>query len=212
MRLLVDLLFASPYALSAFVSLHEKGLTFDIETIDLGAKSNHSDDFVATSITRRVPTLVHDDFTLSESSAISEYLNDTCSGAPLYPLDPRDRARARQVQAWLRSDLMPVRDERPSLVVFYGAKQAPLSAAGRESAGILFSAADRLLKPGSDNLFGSWSIADVDMAMMLNRLILHGDSVPERLARYAGKQWQRPSVRRWLDHVAARIQSQAMAP
>jgi glutathione S-transferase len=96
--------------------------------------------------------------------------------------------------------------------VFYGAKQAPLSAAGRESAEILFSAADRLLKPGTDNLFGSWSIADVDLAMMLNRLILHGDSVPERLVRYAGQQWQRPSVRRWLDLVAARAESQAMTP
>jgi glutathione S-transferase len=187
-------------------------LAFDIETIDLGTKRNHSADFVATSITRRVPTLVHDDFTLSESSAISEYLNDTCPGVPLYPLDPRDRARARQMQAWLRSDLMSIREERPSFVVFYGAKQAPLSAAGRESAGILFSAADRLLKPGTDHLFGSWSIADVDLAMMLNRLILHGDSVPERLVRYAGQQWQRPSVRRWLDHVAGRAESQAITP
>ena len=34
MRLYVDANFASPYALVAYVSLIEKGLEFDIETLD----------------------------------------------------------------------------------------------------------------------------------------------------------------------------------
>lgn len=33
---------------------------------------------------------------------------------------------------------------------------------------------------------------------MLNRLVMHGDPVPERLRHYAHKQWQRPSVQAWL--------------
>ncbi|MDH4191976.1 MAG: glutathione S-transferase, partial [Betaproteobacteria bacterium] len=37
------------------------------------------------------------------------------------------------------------------------------------------------------------------LALMLNRLVLNGDSVPERLAAYARRQWERPSVRRWVD-------------
>jgi len=47
-------------------------------------------------------------------------------------------------------------------------------------------------------LFGSWSIADVDLALMLNRLALNGDAVPEKLAEYARRQWQRPSVQEWV--------------
>lgn len=31
----------------------------------------------------------------------------------------------------------------------------------------------------------------------LNRLVMHGDPVPERLAKYATAQWQRPSVQAW---------------
>jgi hypothetical protein len=40
MLLYVDANFASPYALVAFVSLLEKGLTFDIETVDLAVRAN----------------------------------------------------------------------------------------------------------------------------------------------------------------------------
>ena len=33
---------------------------------------------------------------------------------------------------------------------------------------------------------------------MLNRLVLNGDEVPERLADYAAFQWQRASVQRFV--------------
>ena len=66
MLLYVDSLFSSPYAMSAYVGLHEKGLSFDTETIDLAAKRNHAPDFSSASITRRVPTLLHDGFALSD--------------------------------------------------------------------------------------------------------------------------------------------------
>jgi glutathione S-transferase len=197
MLLYVDSQFASPYAMSAFVSLVEKKLAFEIETVDLAANANHEPGFAATSITRRVPTLIHDGFALSESSAISEYIDETFPGARLYPADPRCRARARQVQAWLRSDLVPIRDERPTIVVFYEAKMPPLSAAARGSAEKLFSAANALLDSRSGNLFGDWCMADVDLAMMLNRLIVHGDPVPDNLVAYATQHWQRPSVQQW---------------
>jgi glutathione S-transferase len=198
MLLYVDANFASPYALVAFVSLLEKGLTFDVETVDLAAQAHHRADFSKTSITRRVPTLVHDGFALSESSAICEYIDETFPGTRLYPTDPRDRARARQVQAWMRSDLMPIRDERPTFVVFCGAKRPALSATARASADLLFSGALTLLEGRTDYLFGEWSIADVDLAMMLQRLIVLGDPVPQRLVDYAALQWRRPTVQEWI--------------
>jgi glutathione S-transferase len=124
MLLYVDANFASPYALVAFVGLLEKGLKFDLEALDLSFRANQEPDFAKTSITRRIPTLIHDGFALSESSAICEYLDETFPGTPLYPIGLRERARARQIQAWLRSDLMPIRDERPTFVVFCGARLA----------------------------------------------------------------------------------------
>ena len=197
--LYVDTQFVSPYAMSVFVALHEKSLPFELTTIDLAAKANCEPHFATTSLTRRVPTLVHDGFSLSESSAISEYLDEVFPGTPLYPTEPHNRARARQIQAWLRSDLMPIRQQRPTEVVFYGPAKSPLSAEALASAEKLFSVAESLLSIGGENLFSEWCIADVDLALMLNRLVLNGDQVPARLATYAQRQWQRPSVQLWVN-------------
>jgi glutathione S-transferase len=71
MLLYVDAQFASPYAMSVFVALHEKNLPFDTVTVDLAANENHEAEFAGRSLTRPVPTLLHDDFSLSESSAIA---------------------------------------------------------------------------------------------------------------------------------------------
>jgi glutathione S-transferase len=199
MLLYVDSQYASPYAMSAFVALHEKATVFRVEAVDLGEYGNRDPGYAAMSLTQRVPTLVHEDFALSESSAIAEYLDEMLPGTSLYPSDPRARARARQVQAWLRSDLMPIRQERSTEVIFYGRLAPSLSAAAQDAAKKLFAAADALLSQGGKNLFGSWSIADVDLALMLNRLVMHGDSVPQRLVSYARRQWERPSIQLWAD-------------
>jgi len=198
LRLHVDAQFASPYAMSVYVALNEKQLDFRISPVDLGALEHRAAGFSRLSLTQRVPTLVHGDFALSESSAITEYIDETFAGTALYPSEPRARARARQLQAWLRSDLMPVRQERSTEVIFYAPAGAPLSAAAHRAAQTLFQAAQALLPEGAENLFGDWSIADVDLALMLNRLVMNGDAVPQRLASYADRQWQRPSVQRWV--------------
>lgn len=198
LRLYADAQFTSPYAMSVFVALHEKGLPFQLVPIDLASHANREPDYAASSLTQRVPTLVHDGFSLSESSAITEYLDEVFPGSLLYPKDAVRRARARQIQAWLRSDLLPIRQERSTYVVFYGASAAPLSAAASMAAAKLFAACEVLLADHSPNLFGEWSIADVDLALMLNRLVLNGDPVPGRLVEYAAQQWQRPTVQRWV--------------
>jgi glutathione S-transferase len=194
----VDAQYASPYAMSVFVALHEKGLPFELRTVDLGAGAQFAPGFAATSLTSRVPVLEHDGFALSESSAIVEYLEDAFPGAAsVLPAGARDRARARQVQAWLRSDLVPIRVERDTEVVFLGARRAALTDAGRAAARKLYTAATALLGD-REHLCGAWCLADVDLALMINRLALHGDDVPPALAGYAARQWTRPSVQRWL--------------
>jgi glutathione S-transferase len=200
-RLYVDSQFASPYAMVAFVALREKGIPFEIETINLGANENQRPAFSGISVTRRVPTLVHGDFSLSESSAICEYIDETFPGVPLYPRDNRARGRARQIQAWLRSDLMPIRVERPTLGIFYRPNAAPLTDEAKAAVSKLFDAAHTLLDGSEKGLFDQWCIADVDLAIMLNRLVINGDKVPDVLVRYANRQWQRPTVEEWVKKV-----------
>lgn len=199
LHLSVDAQYCSPYAMSVYVALQEKRLPFAMSTLDLDAGAHHAPSYAASSLTARVPALQHGDFILSESTAITEYLDEIFPGPALYPPHPQDKARARQLQAWLRSDLLSLRQERDTLVVFYRPVSSQLSETAQRAAHKLLRVAEQVLPTGADYLFGQWSIVDVDLALMLNRLRLNGDLVPQRLADYAALQWQRASVRHWLD-------------
>ena len=146
------------------------------------------------ALTARVPALTHGDFNLTESTAIAEYLEDlhpapACTA--LYPAQPRERARARQLQAWLRSDLGALRQERPTETVFYNRAGEPLSDAGHSAAAKLIHVAGALIGAGQSTLFDEWCLADLDLAVALRRLWL--DGLPDPLRDYAETQWQRPS-------------------
>jgi glutathione S-transferase len=97
MLLYADSKFTAPYAMSAFVALTEKQLSFEVRTLDLAVAANNDPEYARTSLTQRVPTLNDGDFALSESSAIAEYLNDAYPDSP-FPADLHELARARQVQ------------------------------------------------------------------------------------------------------------------
>lgn len=199
LKLYVDSLHSSPYAMSVFVTLKEKGLPFEMEAIDLEAGQNLAQPYRDLALTARVPALVHDGFVLTESSAISEYLDEVFPAPEyhaVYPRNSQRRAQARQIQAWLRSDLMPIRAERSTMTVFYEPATQPLSPEARAAAGKLIRAADKLVD--GPNLFTRWCVADTDLALMLNRLIMSGDEVPQKLKDYAAAQWQRDSVQSWL--------------
>ena len=198
MLLYVDSNFLSPYAMSAFVALKTKGIEFELTTIDLNAKQNLSDDYFQTSITSRVPTLADGAFSLSESSAISEYLEEIKLNPNIFPTNLQNRAKARQIQAWLRSDLLALRQDRTTEVIFYAPTSKELTPQGRLASEKLIRVASLILNDGRIHLFESWSIADTDLALMLNRLILNGDNVPELLKKYAAFQWQNPYVQEWV--------------
>jgi glutathione S-transferase len=194
-------LWDSPYVFSAFVGLREKGLPFEVRIVDLDRGQQREPTFRSLSLTARVPCLAHGDFALSESQAIAEYL-DEAFPAPahprLFPTDLRARARARQIMGWLRSDLMPLREERPTTTMFYAPATAPLSARAQAAADKLLGAAEALIPQGEGPLFGSWCLADAELAFMLHRLRGSADPVPARIARYAAAQWARPSVQAYV--------------
>src|ERR1700759_4634986 len=86
----------SPYVFSVFVALEEKRLPFELRTLSLETGEQLAPEFVARSITNRVPMLTHGAFAIAESSAITEYLEDRFAPPQyprLYPADPEQRAR-----------------------------------------------------------------------------------------------------------------------
>jgi glutathione S-transferase len=198
-----ETLWISPYVFSSFVALQEKGIPFEITEIALSEGMHLADEYRDRAVTARVPSLEHDGFRLAESSAIAEYLEEAFpppAHAALLPQQRRERARAREIMAWLRSDLGALRDERSTMTMFYRFRWPALSAAATRDAQKLVRVARALIPPGGGELFGAWCLADSELAFMLHRLILSGHDVPEPVLEYARSQWRRPSVRAFVEH------------
>ncbi len=193
--------FTSPYVFSAFVTLKEKGVPFRLEVLSLEKKEHERPEYARASYTGKVPALRHGDFWLAESSAIDEYVDEAFpppAHPRLYPDDARERARARMIQAFLRSDLAPLRHDRPTSSFFEGEPVKPLTPEGKASAERLVRIAERFLPDGARFAAGRFTPADADLALMLQRLVANGDPCPDRLATYARAIFERASVREWL--------------
>lgn len=191
----------SPYAMSAFVALEEKGVPYELVHVGMHTGEHRKPGYRAR--TGRVPSLQHGDFVLAESSAIAEYLEDAFPGPQhprLFPAALKERATAREVMAWVRSDMMPIREERPTTSVFIQRVSKPLSEAARAAKRRLLAACERLIAPGRSTLFDAWCLADTDLSLMLQRLNLNGDELPAAARAYAEANWARPSVVKWLSH------------
>jgi glutathione S-transferase len=206
LTLYAETLWISPYAFSSFVALHEKAVPFEIVEVSLLDLAHREPAYRDRSVTARVPALEHDGFWLAESSAIAEYLEETFPQAPrLLPAASRDRARARQLMAWFRSDLSSLREERSTASMIYEHATAPLSAAAAADAEKLLRVADALLPARGGPLFGAWCLVDAELAFMLHRLILNGDPVPPRVHDIATAELRRPAARAFMEHPRPKV-------
>jgi glutathione S-transferase len=82
----------------------------------------------------------------------------------------------------MRSDLLALRYDRSTEVVFYRPTSTALTPAGAAAAETLLRVAGSLLAHAGDKLLGDGCIADVDLALMLNRLVANGDPVAAQLS------------------------------
>ena len=204
LTLYIDSFSISPYAFSVYVALEEKGVPYVWKTVSLPDKAHHRAEYRDASITGRVPAIDHDGFWLAESAAIVDYLDEVFA-APQYrralPEDIKERARARMVLDWIRSDLMAIREERADAHDVLRARRKAADG-GRAGGGARGSSTPRRASSptGATSLFGAWSQADSDLAFMLQRLVLNGHDVPSKLRGFVDAQWARPSVQKWVAH------------
>ena len=191
--------FVSPWVFHAMVALEETRAPYQLKAIHLPIDPAQRAELQRHAVLGKVPCLHDGDLWLTESSAISEYLHERFGH--LYPQQQAERARARQVLSWLRTSMMPLREDRPTSSVFGKPVQKPLSDKARADAAELVRIAEQLIPPGRQTIASEWCIADADLALMLMRLVANSDSVPERIATYARAQWSRPSVQKFLSYV-----------
>lgn len=122
----------SPYAMSVYVALVEKGLSFQEQRIDLDQQQQKSAAYQIICLSAQVPCLVIGDFTLFESWAISEYLEDAFPAPDypaLYPNEIQARAKCRAIQAAIKTDFLYIRQHMSLDSVFAPPNVASILAA-----------------------------------------------------------------------------------
>jgi len=85
----------SPNCQRVEIALHEKGLSYDIEPIDLRKREQKKPEFLKLNPYGKVPVIVDGEKVLFESCIINEYLDEQYPTPPLMPKDPYKRARIR---------------------------------------------------------------------------------------------------------------------
>jgi glutathione S-transferase len=86
--------YLSPYVRKVLACLDLKRLDYEIDPI---VPFMGDDRFTQLSPLRRVPVLLDDRVTLTDSTVICEYLEDRYPTPPLHPRNVADRARARRL-------------------------------------------------------------------------------------------------------------------
>ena len=89
----------SPYAWRVHLALEHKALPYERKILSFSAGDTRKPEFVALNPRHRVPTITDGDFTLYESNAIVEYLDEAYPGRgqPLFPGDVKNRAMIRRL-------------------------------------------------------------------------------------------------------------------
>ena len=87
--------FVSPYVRKVLAAMNLKGLSYEVDPI---TPFFGNDEFRQLSPLCRIPVLIDGDFHVCDSSVICAYLDEAYGGYPLYPSNPKDRARARWLE------------------------------------------------------------------------------------------------------------------
>ncbi|GAB5449332.1 MAG: hypothetical protein Gyms2KO_42050 [Gymnodinialimonas sp.] len=87
--------------------MEEKGLPWDGVYIDILAGEQFAPDYLALNPKGVVPTLVHDDTIIPDSTVIIEYLDQIAPETSVHPADPWERAQVRYWTKAVDEDLHP---------------------------------------------------------------------------------------------------------
>jgi glutathione S-transferase len=82
----------------------ENQVPLEMQVVDLFTGEHMQAAYLAVNPSHQVPVLEDGDFRLTESSAILKYLADK-TDSPLYPKDPKRRARVNERMDWINTQL-----------------------------------------------------------------------------------------------------------
>jgi glutathione S-transferase len=119
----------SPFAWRVHLCLEEKGLAYTSHLLSFSKGEHKTPEHLARHPHGKVPVLIDGNFTLYESSAIVEYLEDRYPDPALVPADPGARARVRMEELECMNYAAPLQLGLARLVFFTPAAERDEAAA-----------------------------------------------------------------------------------
>jgi len=182
--------------------LVEKGVPYSRVEVNPFA-SDMPKDYLSLHPFRRVPTLVHDDFVLYETQAITRYIDEAFAGPSLQPVHARQRARVTQIISIIDAyGYLPMVRQVFSQRVF-GPRIGRIAdedqvRAGVEGSSRVLSALESIVALDGPVAGGrDWSLADFHLAPMMAYLA----AAPEGEAAIA----ERVKLAAWWDVIRERV-------
>ena len=171
--------------------LHEKGVDFEVNEVDL---SNKSEEFLNVSPYGKVPVLSVNGTSLYESNIVNEYLDETHDSPRLMPENPEQRASARSWMAFADDYFFPA-----IFRVRMGPQRGFSEEQLREAKEKLYDALSRLERQleNREYLAGEYTLADIAHAGNFHRLRELAESGDVPLHKY-------PNVTGWMEQVEGR--------
>lgn len=89
-----------------------KGIDYEYKAVNLVKDGGQqlTEEYKALNPIKQVPTLVIDGITLGQSMAILEYLEETRPEKRLLPVDPKQKAKVRQISEMINSGIQPIQN------------------------------------------------------------------------------------------------------
>ena len=191
----------SAYVRIVRLALHEKGVEYDLEEVDVFAQGGPPAEHLRRHPFGKIPAFAHQGFTLYESAAIARYIDEAFPGPPLLPEGPQLRARAAQIigildayayRTWVWDIYVERKDRAQGAVP---PDEAKIAAAVPRAAQCLDAIADLMAVP-TFFLSEMPSLADLHAAPMIDYL----RRAPEGVALLRA----RPRWMAWWDQMASR--------
>lgn len=188
---------ATPNGFKASVMLEEVGLPYEVHRIDLAAKVQKEDWFLAINPNGRIPAIVDrdaDDFAVFESGAILVYLAEKTG--KLMPTDVKGRSQVMQWLMFQMSGVGPMMGQANAFVRYWHEVYQPAIDRYRNESRRLLTVLDTRLKD-HEYLAGDYSIADIANWCWARTHAWAGIDVDGL-----------DNLTRWIDQIAARPAAQ----
>ena len=194
----------SPFVRKVLAFAAEKGVALELVPIGLG---DQNPDFLACSPFRKMPGFTDGDFSISDSTAIVNYIDAKHPDTPLIPADPANRARAVWFDEFadtiLTSAAGPIFFNRIVSPKFVGKPGDDAAAAKGEADMVpVCDYLEGVIRPSGHLVGDSMTLADIAVASPFVNAA-HAGFVPDavaypKLTAYLAAMHARPSFADWI--------------